>query len=37
MNTLTIAGRYTFVRYTGAIVSHLTTGYDLGEVGLIAV
>jgi hypothetical protein len=23
--------------YTGAIVSHLTTGYDLGEVGLLAV
>jgi DoxX-like family len=22
--------------YTGAIVSHLTTGYDLGEVGLLA-
>ena len=23
--------------YTGAIVFHLTTGYDLGEVGLLAV
>jgi hypothetical protein len=23
--------------YTGAIVSHLTTGYDLGEVALLAV
>jgi hypothetical protein len=23
--------------YTGAIVSHLTTGYDRGEVGLLAV
>ena len=23
--------------YTGAIVSHLTTGYALGEVGLLAV
>ena len=26
-----------FFAYTGAIVSHLTTGYDLGEVGLLAV
>lgn len=26
-----------FFSYTGAIVSHLTTGYDLGEVGLLAV
>ena len=26
-----------FFIYTGAIVSHLTTGYDLGEVGLLAV
>ena len=26
-----------FFVYTGAIVSHLTTGYDLGEVGLLAV
>ena len=26
-----------FFTYTGAIVSHLTTGYDLGEVGLLAV
>jgi DoxX-like family len=24
-----------FFTYTGAIVSHLTTGYDLGEVGLL--
>ena len=27
----------TFFVYTGAIVSHLTTGYDLAEVGLLAV
>ena len=27
----------TFFVYTGAIVSHLTTGYALGEVGLLAV
>jgi hypothetical protein len=27
----------TFFTYTGAIVSHLATGYDLGEVGLLAV
>ena len=26
-----------FFSYTGAIVSHLSTGYDLGEVGLLAV
>jgi DoxX-like family len=26
-----------FFTYTGAIVSHLTIGYDLGEVGLLAV
>ena len=26
-----------FFVYTGAIVSHLTTGYDTGEVGLLAV
>jgi hypothetical protein len=26
-----------FFTYTGAIVSHLTTGYDLSEVGLLAV
>jgi hypothetical protein len=26
-----------FFSYTGAIVSHLTTGYDLGEVGLLVV
>jgi hypothetical protein len=26
-----------FFTYTGAIVSHLTTGYDVGEVGLLAV
>jgi hypothetical protein len=26
-----------FFTYTGAIVSHLTTGYDLGAVGLLAV
>jgi hypothetical protein len=26
-----------FFTYTGAIVSHLTTGYDLGEVGVLAV
>jgi hypothetical protein len=26
-----------FFTYTGAIASHLTTGYDLGEVGLLAV
>jgi DoxX-like protein len=26
-----------FFTYTGAIVSHLTTGYDLGKVGLLAV
>lgn len=26
-----------FFTYTGAIVSHLTTGYDRGEVGLLAV
>ena len=26
-----------FFTYTGAIVSHLTTGYDLTEVGLLAV
>lgn len=26
-----------FFTYTGAIVSHLTTGYDLGEVWLLAV
>jgi hypothetical protein len=25
-----------FFAYTGAIASHLTTGYDLGEVGLLA-
>jgi DoxX-like family len=27
----------TFFVYTGAIVSHLTTGYALGELGLLAV
>ena len=27
----------TFFVYTGAIASHLTTGYALGEVGLLAV
>jgi uncharacterized membrane protein YphA (DoxX/SURF4 family) len=27
----------TFFTYTGAIVSHLTTGYDLGELRLLAV
>jgi DoxX-like family len=26
-----------FFTYTGAIASHLATGYDLGEVGLLAV
>jgi len=26
-----------FFVYTGAIVSHLSTGYDLGELGLLAV
>jgi len=26
-----------FFTYTGAMVSHLTTGYDVGEVGLLAV
>jgi hypothetical protein len=26
-----------FFSYTGAIASHLTTGYDLGEVGLLIV
>ncbi len=26
-----------FFTYSGAIVSHLTTGYDIGEVGLLAV
>jgi DoxX-like family len=26
-----------FFTYTGAIVSHLTTGYALGEVGLLAI
>jgi DoxX-like family len=26
-----------FFTYTGAMASHLTTGYDLGEVGLLAV
>jgi DoxX-like family len=26
-----------FFSYTGAIVSHLTTGYDLGEVGLLII
>jgi hypothetical protein len=26
-----------FFASTGAIVSHLTTGYDVGEVGLLAV
>src|SRR5450759_2388227 len=26
-----------FFTYTGAIVSHLVTGYDLAEVGLLAV
>ena len=26
-----------FFVYTGAIVSHLTSGYDAGEVGLLAV
>jgi hypothetical protein len=26
-----------FFTYTGAIVSHLTTGYDVGEVGLLAI
>ena len=26
-----------FFTYPGAIVSHLTTGHDLGEVGLLAV
>jgi DoxX-like family len=25
-----------FFTYTGAIVSHLTTGYDRGEAGLLA-
>jgi hypothetical protein len=37
----TITSRYgsvgAFLTYTGAIVSHLTTGYDLGEVRLLAV
>ena len=27
----------TFFVYTGAIVSHLTTGYALGELGLLAI
>jgi len=27
----------TFFTYTGAMISHLTTGYALGEVGLLAV
>src|ERR1700722_7312410 len=26
-----------FFAYTGAIVSHLTTGYDLAELGLLAI
>jgi hypothetical protein len=26
-----------FFTYTGAIVSHLTTGYDLGELRLLIV
>ncbi|TQS25767.1 DoxX family protein [Microbispora sp. KK1-11] len=26
-----------FFTYTGAVASHLVTGYDLGEVGLLAV
>jgi DoxX-like family len=26
-----------FFTYSGAIVSHLSTGYDLGELGLLAV
>lgn len=26
-----------FFTYTGAMVSHLTTGYDVGEVGVLAV
>ena len=26
-----------FFVYTGAIASHLTTGYDVGEVGILAV
>ena len=26
-----------FFTYTGAMVSHLTTSYDVGEVGLLAV
>jgi hypothetical protein len=26
-----------FFTYTGAIVSHLTRGYDVGEVGILAV
>ena len=26
-----------FFTYTGAIVSHLTTGYDVAEVGVLAV
>jgi hypothetical protein len=26
-----------FFTYTGAVVSHLATGYDLGELGLLAV
>jgi hypothetical protein len=26
-----------FFSYTGAVVSHLTTGYDLGEVGLLVI
>jgi hypothetical protein len=26
-----------FFTYTGAIVSHLTTGYDVGEVGLLSI
>lgn len=27
----------TFFVYTGAMASHLTTGYDVGEVGVLAV
>ncbi len=26
-----------FFTYTGAMVSHLSTGYDLGEVGLLVI
>jgi hypothetical protein len=32
-----LAAAGAFFTYTGAMVSHLTTGYDVGEVGLLAV